>query len=140
MRKFKFKLQKVLEYRRGLEEQAKALYLEAKAKRLETELDIARVFAKRKAMIESASPTTVPDMIDLEQFLQRLDDEEHEHNTIKFILIEEEEAKLAAWQEKRMEAEVLEKLRQKALDEWTYESNLREQAALDEWAVTRRRA
>lgn len=138
MKKFEFKLQKVLDYRRTLEEWAKDAYLDCRVRRLECESDLAQVQARRKAMLESEAPTTVSAMLDLERFLQRLDDEEHENEAILAILIDEEAQALSAWQEKRQESEALQKLRDQSWADWQQAAAREEQAALDEWSVMRR--
>ena len=56
------------------------------------------------------------------------------------VLETEEANALLAWQERKRELEALLKLREQAFAEYQLDETRREQAELDEWAVTRRTA
>lgn len=137
MRKFEFRLEKVLDYRRLLEDQAKNLYLEAKINRLEAERVFDQIDQKRASMM-AGNLSTVEARIALEHMHARLDDEVLQQRTIVDLLQQEEEAKRIDWVEKQRELKALENLREDALTDWKYELEKHEQAELDEWASQRR--
>lgn len=139
MRIFEFRLQRVLDYRRLVEGWAKGAYLDTRVRRLEAEADLHAIEARRQEILRQ-SPGTVDELLGLERYLVRLQDEERAQQTLISILIQEEETAQMNWIEKRKEAESLERLRTEHLAEWQYEADLEEQKALDEWAVTRRKA
>lgn len=139
MRIFEFRLQRVLDYRRLVEGWAKDAYLDTRVRRLEAEADLHAIEARRQEILRQ-SPGTVDELLGLERYLVRLQDEERAQQTLISILIQEEETAQMNWIEKRKEAESLERLRTEHLAEWQYEADLEEQKALDEWAVTRRKA
>lgn len=139
MRIFEFRLQRVLDYRRLVEGWAKDAYLDTRVRRLEAEADLHAIGARRQEILRQ-NPGTVDELLGLERYLVRLQDEERAQQTLISILIQEEETAQMNWIEKRKEAESLERLRTEHLAEWQYEADLEEQKALDEWAVTRRKA
>ncbi|HZH98349.1 MAG TPA: flagellar FliJ family protein [Fimbriimonadaceae bacterium] len=139
MKKFSFRLQKVLEYREMVESWAKEAYLDARTARLEAEVSLLGIESRRQEMLRE--PVGGLDgRLNLQARLQKLDDQETEKRTILQVLIAEEERSLAEWTEKRLELEALQKLKEKALEEWKIEAQRYEQAELDEWAVLRRAA
>lgn len=85
-------------------------------------------------------PESVDQMLALENYLLRLDDDERTQHAVIAVLFQEEEQAKEKWIECRKESEVLQKLHDKAREEWAYESNRQEQNALDEWSVLRRKA
>lgn len=139
MRQFEFSLQKVLDYRRMVEDWAKKAYLEAHAKHLGALDDLAAISQRRIVVLETR-PETVEELLTLERYLVRLEDEERAQHSVIAILIQEEESALAHWNDKRHEAEALERLREKQHHEWMVECDREEQKALDEWSVMRRKA
>lgn len=139
MRKFTFRLQRVLEYREMAEQWAKEAYLEAKTARLEIEIDLEGIEAKRQRYLNGPI-LTIDDHVATEACLQRLDSQEAEKRTILQVLINEEEQAFEAWKEKRVETQVLAKMREKASTEHELEVNRIEQSELDEWAVTRKKS
>ncbi len=139
MRKFAFSLERVLDYRKLVEQWAKEAFLEAQAKHWQAQESIIALHKKR-AIALSHEATTLQERRTLESFLVRLDDEERDLKFIADMLKEEEEAARAEWERKRRDAEVLEKLRQKQFKDWSLEFNRWEQKQLDEWAVMRRKA
>jgi flagellar export protein FliJ len=139
MKKFKFRLQKVLEYREAMEHWAQEAYLETRIARLEGEAALLEVRNHRTAALEQAS-ATLAERQDLELTLQSLDDDEKAQTTVVEVLGNEEEKAFQVWQEKKRELETIIKLRDNALAEWQIEATRHEQAELDEWAVLRRGA
>ncbi len=139
MRKFAFSLKSVLDYRRLVEQWAKDAFLEAQKKRLQAEESIILVH-KRRAHALAQDACSLQERRTLQDYLDHLDDEERDLKFIAEMLSEEEETARLEWVEKRRDVDVLEKLRQKQLDEWNIEFNRWEQKQLDEWSVTRRKA
>jgi flagellar export protein FliJ len=137
MRRFAFRLQKVLEYRQLLEEQAKDAYVAAQSTRQGAEAGLAHIADRRRTML-----LQVVEGIDgyrsLELALVRTDDDERAQRAALAVLEDEERQALQAWTARRMDLEALVKLRNRSLEEWQLEASRREQAELDEWAVTRR--
>jgi flagellar FliJ protein len=139
MRRFRFRLQKVLEHRELLEEEAKTAFLNARAQRLEAERRLEELLQQRAEWLERPL-RTLEDRLVLERFLDALGDREREQRIVISTLEDEEETLRQAWIEARKDAEAMRRLRQAAYDEWRAEANRKEQADLDEWAVLRRAA
>lgn len=139
MAKFEFRLQQVLDYRAMEEGWAKSAYLEARANRIEKEVELAALHDHRKTML-GAPVFTLDEHRNLEVMLLRLDDEEEELKAVINVLQNEEEVALNTWHDRKRDLEVLVKLREKAEDEWKAEEARREQAELDEWTSMRRAA
>jgi flagellar protein FliJ len=139
MARFHFRLHKVLEYRELQEEWAKTAYLEAQRERLQGDAELARICQKRTDIL--AHPVlSIGDRLAIERMLFVVDDLEHQQRIVLQVLMGEEAEALLHWQEKKRDAEVLRKLKEKAYSEWEIEQSRREQAELDEWAVLRRAA
>lgn len=139
MRPFEFSLQKVLDYRRMVEDWAKDALIEAQSRRMEAEDDLAAVRHRREQVL-AISPRTVGELLDLERYLVRLEDEERAQEALLALLAQEEETARETWIDKRTEAEALDRLREIYREEWQLEVDREEQRALDEWATMRRRA
>lgn len=139
MPRFKFRLQKLLDYRRLQEKWAKDAWLDAQRRRIDVERDIDAVRVERAGMLES-KPLTLSDHQALERYLTRLDDQERAHQALVAILLDEEEEMRQAWLAARQEAHALETLRDQALDDWKKFEEKEEQKALDDWATMRRAA
>ncbi|MCX7800438.1 MAG: flagellar export protein FliJ [Fimbriimonadales bacterium] len=139
MRRFRFRLQKVLEHRERLEEEAKTAFLNARAQRLEAERRLEELRTQRAEWL-SRSFGTLTDRLALERFLDALDGRERDQRIVIATLEDEEESLRRAWIDARRDAEAMRRLRQAAFDEWRTEADRREQADLDEWAVLRRTA
>jgi flagellar protein FliJ len=139
MRKFRFRLQKVLEYRQTLEEKAKEAFLEARKQRLGAEAGIDHIHERRMSLLLKGAKS-LEARLALELALVRTDDDERAQRAAIAVLADEEEQALVHWTHRRQDVEALNKLRDKALAEWTLESSRKEQSAMDEWAVQRRPA
>jgi flagellar FliJ protein len=139
MKKFKFRLQKVLDYRLAVEEIAKEAYLEARVARLAGELELQRIKDARKELLFQPFEG-LQKRRELELALELSDDRERCQIALNRSLSEEEEAKRFEWLERKQEAEALSKLREKALDAYDLEVTRYEQKTLDEWAAMRRAA
>jgi flagellar protein FliJ len=139
MKKFKFRLQKVMEYREAMEHWAQEAYLDTRVARLEGENALRDVQNRRSVALKQTADT-LDDRKSLELMLASIDDDEKAKDTVVEILKTEEAKAFEVWQEKKRELETMVKLRDKALEEWQLEATRHEQAELDEWAVLRRSA
>ena len=137
MAKFIFRLQKVLEYRADLETAAKNAYLGKRLEVLASEAIVSKI-KQRRLDVLSEPRTTIAAYRLLETELIRLDDDERAERVVLSVLYNEEETLRKAWTKQKQELEAVVKLREKAFDEWTKETDRREQAELDEWSVLRR--
>lgn len=137
MARFKFRLQKVLDYRRHIEGLAMDAMLECRARRIEAEHDIEKVQRVRTKVLTTECER-VEQMLTLETYMTRLDDEERDHQTVLALLMSEEESAEAKWREAKRDVEALEKLLEQERAQFELEQNRREQREQDEWAAQRR--
>jgi flagellar export protein FliJ len=135
--KFTFRLQKVLEYREMEEERAKDAFLAAQEATAEQRRQIGRIVARRSAVI-AVPADSIDQRLHLERYLERMDDEERAERAALAVLENEESAAQAEWNARRQAVKALERLREKAFEDWKQEEERREQSALDEWATLRR--
>jgi len=134
--KFKFRLQKVLEHRERLEQDAKEAYLDARVKHLEAEAGLLAIQRRREESLSQPSDGLQARVV-LELYLFRLDGEERCQVLVIEALETEEESLRLEWIERRRELQAIQKLRDHALVEWELEVTRKEQGELDEWAVLR---
>ncbi len=134
---FAFRLQKVLDYRHLLEEEAKQKYLDCKAARLKQEAVLAHVRAERSRSFEQRV-SDVNGYLEIHAQAAKFGDDEVLAKLALDVLCNEEDAAEEAWHARRRDLETLEKLREQAKEEWDLEQSRREQAELDEWVVMRR--
>jgi len=139
MRKFRFRLQKILEYREAMEHWAQEAYLETRVARLEGEAALHEVQNQRSALLQKPADS-LEERRHLEMAVQVLDDDEAAQRTVIEVLAAEESKAFDLWQEKKRELETMVKLRDHALEEWMLEESRYEQAQLDEWSILRRSA
>jgi flagellar export protein FliJ len=132
MRKFRFRLQRVLEYRALQEEWAKEAWLEARALRIAAQQELEKTI-QEKRRAECILPTSVEEMQALDLYLERLEDEIEAQEAIVETLRQDEEKCHGEWIEARKN------LREKAYELWQLESARAEQKALDDWSNARRR-
>ena len=76
MRKFSFRLQKVLDYNRTLEENAKQAYLDAQRRTREVDLEIERLQLQQSELL-TRPIVTIGDRLALDAWLNRCDDGFH---------------------------------------------------------------
>lgn len=134
---FKFRLQRVLEYREMEEKWAKDHFLEKQAARFEAESELAEIDRTRKAYLGMVADD-LTQRRELEIRLQKLDDCERAQRLLIYTLQEEEDEARAIWLDKRQEKSVMEKLRERAHEEFKVLIEKQEQQALDEFATQRR--
>ncbi len=139
MKKFNFRLQKVLEYRILLEQWAKEAYLDARAARLEGELALMKIGELRKDALSWATPT-IESRQTLEIQLRKLDQKEIEQRIITNVLVHEESQAREAWTERKVELESLNKIYEQQYSEWQREADRHLQSELDEWALRKKAA
>lgn len=139
MAKFKFRLEKLLEYRRLQEGWAKDAYLVALARQHEAESLLAST-ETRKSRAMASHPSGLDERRSLDSYLTRLDDEIRAHEAAISVVTDEAVAALEEYQNAKKEASVIEKLRETRLAEWKLAQSRKEQADLDEWATQRRAA
>jgi flagellar FliJ protein len=136
---FKFKLQKLLDYRRGLEDEAKAAFLSARATRLEAEREVEKIHNLRAAALNGDS-AGLGAREALDAYLARLDDQQRAAETVVAVLAGEEGKAMSDWMRKRQEAEALAKIRAAHEAQWRKKEERLEQAMLDDWTSSRRAA
>lgn len=139
MAKFRFRLEKLLDYRRHLEDAAKSAYMEARARRIDAEYDLQGIAQTRATTLKHGLPC-LEERRALHSYISRLEDQERAQQSIISVLTDEEEQFRKSWLKAREDAEALQKLRDNEYDNWQLEVSRREQAELDEWAVLRRAA
>jgi flagellar export protein FliJ len=134
---FKFRLQKVLEYREHQEEEAKQLFLERRSASLQAQSRFESIGTQRRGLLNGPI-AKVADHLELEARLSKVDDEERFAYSALNVLRNEEEAAELVWRERRRDLESMRKLREKGLADWNLMETRREQSALDEWSILRR--
>lgn len=139
MKKFEFRLESVLRYRRDLENTAKTAYMGARRETLLCESEIAETDQRRLEILQ-LKYANLPERKLIETLVEGTDDRERELRATLCVLQNEEAMALAAWQGAQREVKALDQLREKALTAWRHEDDLEEQRNLDEWTVTRRPA
>lgn len=139
MAKFNFRLEKLLEYRRLQEKWAKDAYLEALGRRNEIEGQI-EAAKRRKSTAMATHPAGLDELISLDAYFTRLDDEKRALESALAVVADEADVYLQEFQVAKRETAAIEKLRETALAEWNLEQSRKEQAVLDEWATQRRAA
>ncbi len=118
---------------------AKDAYIEVRAARLEAEATVAALHERRSESLGKPLQG-IEDRRTLDRYLEQLADEERSQKHVIGILEQEEAKALLAWQERKRELEAMVKLREHAYEDYCLDETRREQAELDEWAVTRRTA
>lgn len=139
MRKFKFRLEQVLNYRVLQETWAKDAFLAAKRARLSAEEKVAKL-AKKHSMAQSKTCSKLEDRVALEAYLSRLTEEISAEQAIADILLAEEEKARSEWTTAKQNRQALTKLKTAAEIEWAKEQALQEGKQLDEWSSSRRAA
>ncbi len=136
MAKFKFRLQTVLDYREMEEAWAKDNYRSKQIERIEIENEISTLERKRLEVLEQPW-ATIHDRQGAEDLASRYTDEKRGYTAALSIVLQEEAKALDEWVERKKDAEILRKLREKAELEHRQLMEKREQAELDEWATLR---
>ena len=82
-------------------------------------------------------PLALDGYLALQAYMERIDNDDHEMTLVHDVLSQEEDRCRNTWIEAKRELEVLERLREKRLEEWKLETARQEQRDLDEWATMR---
>ncbi|MBV6459859.1 MAG: hypothetical protein HONBIEJF_03013 [Fimbriimonadaceae bacterium] len=139
MGKFRWKLEKLLEYRRLQEDWSKTAFLEAQQRLVDGEAAIGRI-RDRRARVLRQPLAGLEDRLTMQGYLVRLDNEEREQDVANGVLVNELESAKREWIDRRKETKALERLREAAESAWRSGILKQEQSELDEWAVMRRAA
>jgi flagellar FliJ protein len=143
--KFKFRLQKVLEHRRRLEDEAKRTYFEAQAKTREALDKLESLYVAiddvraRASHLQSAGggAQTIFSLQDTDLFIRgqklRIEAQRKVVRELKQIEEQEQEVLIA----RAMDRKALEKLKEKRLQEFRTEIDLKEAAEADDMNVIR---
>jgi flagellar protein FliJ len=137
---FRFELERVLQYRKQLEEQAR-MELSAAQQRYRSQVQLVRSLEERAQVIDaefrSAKSMTPAELWLWMRYKERLEQERQAESTILQSLAEQlAEARKAAL-ERAKARKVLEKLRMNRLLEYTTEEETKEQRQFDEMATIR---
>lgn len=138
MSEFVFRLQKVFEYRELEEQWAREHFVTRQAARMEASDELFGIESDRRFLL-CAGADDLNARRDLEVRLSKLDDCERATRILIHQLELEEEKARGEWLVKKQEVSALEKLRDRAYDAWSEAEARKEAAALDEWAVQRRK-
>lgn len=139
MVRFRFRLQRVLEYRAMQEEWAKDAYLQAKARRIKADADLDDI-QTRRSEAQSVQARTVQQRRTQEDYLSRLAEEIEQQKSLIQVLSGEEAIAEQEWLEAKRNHEALAKLREAAEEEWAKQAEQEEQKGLDDWTSSRRAA
>ena len=137
MRKFAFRLAKLLEYRVLQEKWAKDEFLSCRARRIEGEKQIEAI-KERRNVAGRKNYGTLDEKLAQQNFVLRLEDEKRGLEAAVAVLAGEEEVARIKWLNFKKDAEALEKLKIKDLELWTVEEQRFIQRELDEWSIQRR--
>lgn len=136
MEKFNFNLQKVLDYRAGIEEKKKLEYVEAQKNMLMQETLLKRLLSKRATAEKYiASNMTGYECQSLTRYIENLDHKISKQRNILNESIKVLEIKIRELTQCMSDRKVMEKLREKAYQEFIEESNKREQNLNDDFAL-----
>lgn len=139
MAKFRFRFESVLRYREEQEKQARDVYLGCQARRIDTERRIDEV-ANTLSECLNRGLGNLNEMMSMQNYLDKLDDEVQELKIVLDVLQQEEERAHEAWIESKKEADVLARLKEKRFEDWCLEETRAEQRELDEFATFQRAA
>ncbi len=140
MRKFHFRLQRILNYRKSLEQARKLAYLSALAERQRAEAYLFALKVRRDECLSQSAhnPLSLIERLELQEYITRLDEKIEEQKTLLLILKEDENIAREKWNEARKASKVLQRLKEHARNQWQQETNREEQKQLDEFATSRK--
>lgn len=140
MKRFEFRLQRVLNYRARIEEHAERLYVEARAQRELAQRRLDGLRDTLKSTLARAGPFALEDVRRRRDYCDALEDRMRQQEVILTTLYSDEARMRERWLAARTEREILSKLREKAEADYRIEVNHVEQRELDEWAALRHEA
>lgn len=139
MRKFTFRLEKLLRVREHSEDQAKDQFRMCRQAVLAVEKEIEDLDnLVEKAMIRPC--LSLPERIQTELLIMTLKEDRTMKLAALSIVEQEADTALGHWRLAKQDAEIVRKLKENAYIEWKTEAARKEQAQLDEWAVIGGRA
>ncbi|GMV36026.1 MAG: hypothetical protein AMXMBFR61_05340 [Fimbriimonadales bacterium] len=139
MRRFRFRLESVLRYRRRIEEIKEASFARAHRNRLIAEARAAEMERTRERVSSMELGVDLDTRRQRELYLMRLDDMIAAQRQLVEILMRDEDAAREEWLAARREVKALEELRERALRRHEKEVLREEQRELDEWAILTRK-
>ncbi|MEP0766249.1 MAG: flagellar export protein FliJ [Fimbriimonadia bacterium] len=139
MRKFRFRLESVLRYRRRIEEMKESAFARAHRNRLIAEAQAADLERTRQTVATMELGVDLETRRRREIYLIRLDDLIAAQHQLVEILMRDEDAARKEWLAARREVKALEELRARALRRHEAEVLREEQRDLDEWAILTRK-
>ena len=131
MKAFHFSLEKVLDHRVSVEQQAKRAYAEKQKAVIQTEQVLTQMINEKTALMD-VNEMTLGRMQVQHRYLTALESGIHEMYQQVRQLNQEVEVALTAVVQAQQERKVVEKLREKKLEEYNYELLQEEQKQLDE--------
>lgn len=137
MRKFMFRLQRVLDARAAWEDVARREFQAARAATLAAEGEIERLRA-RKSDLLARPALDLAERQALERAVLAIDDAIRHQKVIVEQCAYEEEWTRDRWIETRRDLQVMEKLRERDFEAYRLDMARREQAEMDEFGVLRR--
>jgi len=136
MKKFSFRLSRVLEYRRKQEHDALMALLGAQVLRRNTEKEIADLLSER-ARVVAATPQDLVARLEADAYVAAVDGRRAILESVLAVQRQEEDAARQIWENRKRATKTLEQLQESAWRTWVRDSLRWEQRALDEWATMR---
>jgi flagellar FliJ protein len=140
MRRFRFRLQKVLDYKKKLEEEAERVYGLAKIQRELAQSVLEQIRNDLADALTNSGEFSIERSKLRVIFIEASEDRMRQQEIVIETLVREEEVLKERWLEARKERKVLDKLHEKAVEQYQYEVDHFDQIALDEWGTLHRRA
>ena len=142
MKRFRFRLQKVLDLRAAVEKEkagklAEARRNAAEARRARDDLESVRNAGREVLTSSHGSGGSVGHLLNLEYVLEKMESYLAEADAACAAADEDVESTLKEYHEASQERRTLDQLREKRLEVWKKEANRQEQKAIDEVAITR---
>ena len=138
MRKFRFRLESVLRYRRRIEEMKESAFARAHRNRLIAQAREAELVCTRQTMSNRELGVDLDTRRRRELYLTRLDEMIAAQRQLVGIVVRDEEVAREEWLAARREVKALEELEARALRRHEAEAAREEQHDLDEWAILAR--
>lgn len=136
MAEFKFRLQKVWDFRQAVEDQAKKELQQAQRLVREAEDELTEILKKRQEMLRR-NLTKLDERLAMQGYLDRLDMDRMTAESVINALKREEEAAHEHWKLRKQESEALTKLHDRKHSEHLLETSRAEQKELDDWTTSR---
>ncbi|EOC99305.1 flagellar export protein FliJ [Caldisalinibacter kiritimatiensis] len=136
MKKYKFKLQKILDYKEGVENKKKSLYGKLKKELEEEEKKLNQVVMRKKKLLaernDALEGTTIKDLKAYSLYINSINDEIHQQKNIINRKREECEGAKKELIDITKERKMFEKLKEKDYKEYTYLVKKEEEKLIDQ--------